>query len=215
MELDTTLLAQTFVTVLAILDPLGNVPVFLSLTKDLDRGRRNSAALQAMLVAAGVILVFIAFGQTIIEVLSISIEALQVAGGLLLVLIALELLRPETEGDRSGAHRNVALVPLGTPLLAGPGTIATAMLYMRRADGVGDVASVAAGLVAALLVVYIAMRFAGGIAKLLKDDGIDLVSRVMGLILAAIAVQLVANGIASWIENGVLGVTRLGLWSAS
>lgn len=76
MELDTTLLAQTFVTVLAILDPLGNVPVFLSL-------------------------VFTAFGQTIIEVLSISIEALQVAGGLLLVLIALELLQPETEGDRT------------------------------------------------------------------------------------------------------------------
>lgn len=203
MQLDATLLAQTFVTVLAIMDPLGNVPVFLSLTRDLDAARKRKAALQAALVAAGVIATFAAFGQSIIALLGISIEALQVAGGLLLVLLALELLRPEAEDARTGARGNVALVPLGTPLLAGPGTIATAMLYMRRAGSAGDVVSVVIALIAALLVVYVSMRFASGIAKVLKDDGIDLVSRVMGLILAAIAVQLVANGIASWMEQGV------------
>lgn len=203
MELDGTLGAQAFVTVLAIMDPLGNVPVFLTLTRDLSPARRRRAAFQAVLVAAGVIAVFAAFGQTIIELLGISIQALQVAGGLLLVLVALELLRPEAEVARSGARGNVALVPLGTPLLAGPGTIATAMLYMRRADGAGDVVSVSIALWGALVAVFVAMRFAGGIARILKDDGIDLVSRVMGVILAAIAVQLIADGIASWIESGV------------
>lgn len=203
MQLDGTLLAQAFVTVLAILDPLGGVPVFLTLTRDMDAAQKRKAALQAVLVAAGVIAIFVAFGQSILGLLGISIQALQVAGGLLLVLVALELLRPETEVARSGARRNVALVPLGTPLLAGPGTIATAMLYMRRADSGGDVMSVAIALIGALLVVYVAMRYANAIARVLKDDGIDLVSRVMGMLLAAIAVQLVASGIASWIENGV------------
>lgn len=88
-------------------------------------------------------------------------------------------------------------------MIAGPGTIATVMLYMRRADSAGDVVSVVIALLGALLVVFVAMRFASGIVKVLKDDGIDLVSRVMGMILMAIAVQLVASGIAFWIENGV------------
>ncbi len=204
MELNTTLLTQAFVTVLAIMDPIGNVPVFLALTRNEDRKRRNQAALQAVLVAAGVILVFAAFGQSIIDLLNMSIEALQIAGGLLLVLLALELLRPGAAADRA-AYRNVALVPLGTPLLAGPGTIATAMLYMRRTETLSDVASIALALISALCVVYIAMRFAGALARALRDDGIDLISRVMGLILAAIAVQLIASGIASWIASGVRG----------
>lgn len=204
MEPDLTLLAQTFVTVLAIMDPLGNVPVFLALTKGFDRPRRNRAALQAVFVATGVIVIFGAFGQTILDLLGISIEALQVAGGLLLVLLALELLRPD-EGARTGASGNIALVPLGTPLLAGPGTIATTMLYMRRAQDAGDVLGVGLALAGALIAVYLALRFAGGIARVLRDDGIDLVSRVMGFVLAAIAVQLVANGVAGWIENGVTG----------
>lgn len=142
MQLDGTLLAQTFVTVLAIMDPLGNVPVFLSLTRDLDGARKRKAALQAVFVAAGVIAIFAAFGQSIIELLGISIQALQVAGGLLLVLVALGSCGRRAEVARTGARGNVALVPLGTPLLAGPGTIATAMLYMRRASSAGDVASV-------------------------------------------------------------------------
>jgi multiple antibiotic resistance protein len=202
VDLDFTLLAQTFVTVLAIMDPLGNVPVFLALTKGFDRARRNRAAVQGVLVAAGVITTFAAFGEAILDLLGISIEALQVAGGLLLVLLALELLRP---GDGAGSSEpgNVALVPLGTPLLAGPGTIATAMLYVERAEGPREVGAVALALGAALVAVYLAMRFAGGIARILRDDGIDLVSRVMGFILAAIAVQLIANGIASWVHNGV------------
>ena len=203
MQLDGTLLLQTFVTVLAILDPLGNVPVFLTLTREMDIAQKRKAALQAVVVAAGVIAVFAAFGQSILGLLGISIQALQVAGGLLLLLVALELLRPEAEVARSGARGNIALVPLGTPLIAGPGTIATVMLYMRRADSAGDVLSVVIALLGALLVVFVAMRFASGIVKVLKDDGIDLVSRVMGRILTAIAVQLVASGVAFWIENGV------------
>ena len=205
LALDTTLLAQAFVTVLVIMDPLGNIPIFLTLTKDHTRERQRAAALQSVSVAAGVILAFALFGQQILHLLGISIEALQVAGGLLLVGVALELLRPgghATPAD-GAATGNIAFVPLGTPLLAGPGTIAATILYMRRAEGIGANLSVVLALLGALAVVYVVMRYSGIIGRLLKTNGIDLMSRVMGLLLAAIAVQLVAGGIATWVENGV------------
>ena len=204
LTLDTTLLVQTFVTVLVIMDPLGNIPIFLTLTRDASREHQRSAALQAVTVAAGVILAFALFGQQILELLGISIEALQVAGGLLLVGVALELLKPGGHGAESPmTSGNVAFVPLGTPLLAGPGAIAATILYMRRADGLGANISVVLALLGALAVVFVVMRYSGIIGRLLKSNGIDLMSRVMGLLLAAIAVQLLAGGIATWVENGV------------
>ncbi len=204
LALDTTLFTQAFVTVLVIMDPLGNIPVFLTLTRGESRAGRRLAALQAVSVAAGVILLFALFGQRILDLLGISLEALQVAGGLLLVLIALELLRPE-DGTAAAASRgqNVALVPLGTPLLAGPGAIAATMLAMRRAETLGGMLSVVLALTGALGVVYLTMRYAGVIGSILKENGINLVSRVMGLLLAAIAVQLVASGVAEWVRVGV------------
>ncbi|MDP9405838.1 MAG: MarC family protein [Actinomycetota bacterium] len=203
--LNTTLIAQAFVTVLVIMDPLGNIPVFLTLTRGESMESRQRSALQAVAVAAGVILVFALFGQQILEMLGISLEALQVAGGLLLVLIALELLHPGEEDAAAtrGRGQNVALVPLGTPMLAGPGAIAATMLAMQRAGTIGGVVSVVLALLGALGVVYLTMRYSGVIGNLLKDNGINLVSRVMGLLLAAIAVQLVASGVAEWVQGGV------------
>ena len=203
VDLDSDLFFKSFVTMLAIFDPLGGVPVFLALTNNLAEKQRKRAALQAVGVAASVVIIFALFGQPILKALGISVEALQVAGGLLLVLVALELLRPEGDEARTLARGNVALVPLGTPLLAGPGAIAATMLYMRRAATLGGTLSVIGALIVALLVVGIALRYSTAIAKVLKEDGIDLMSRVMGLLLTAIAVQLVATGIASWIRHGI------------
>lgn len=202
VDLNADLFLKSFVTMVAIFDPLGGVPVFLALTSDLAEKNRKRAALQAVGVAAAVVIVFALFGQPILGGLGISVEALQVAGGLLLVLVALELLRPEAQSERFSGG-NVALVPLGTPLLAGPGAIAATMLYMRRAASFGGALSVVAALLLALVVVGIALRYSSVIARVLKDDGINLISRVMGLLLTAIAVQLVATGIASWIHHGV------------
>lgn len=201
---DLTLLAQVFVTVLVIMDPLGNVPLFLSLTRRDSLERRRRAALQAVCVAGGVILLFAIFGQSLLDLLGISLEALQIAGGLLLVLIALELLRPEAGAEEdAAAGANVALVPLGTPLLAGPGAIAATMLAMRRAETPGQYLTVVLALVAVLAVVYLSMRYATLLVRLLRDNGINLVTRVMGLLVAAIAVQLIAGAVQEWIRSGV------------
>lgn len=205
IHLDATLFATAFVTVLVIMDPLGNVPVFLSLTRGQTVVQQHRAALLASLVAGGVIGAFALFGQQVLGLLGISLESLQVAGGLLLLVIALELLRPGGGEQHGGGDdsSNIALVPLGTPLLAGPGAIAATMLYTRQADGFGGALSVVLALVAVLAVVYLSMRFAPWLGRLLRDNGIDLLSRVMGLLVAAIAVQLVASAVEAWVRSGV------------
>lgn len=205
ISLDLTLFATAFVTVLVIMDPIGNIPIFLALTKGKDAaGRRRAAALSSA-VAGAVILAFALGGQEVLHLLGISLESLQVAGGLLLLVIALELLHPAAGGTSSLAagDTNIALVPLGTPLLAGPGAIAATMLYTRQADDLGGSLSVVLALAAVLAVVYLSMRYASLFAGILRDNGIELLSRVMGLLVAAIAVQLVARAVEAWITNGV------------
>jgi multiple antibiotic resistance protein len=201
------LFAQVFVTILVIMDPVGNVPVFLALTKGETGPDRRTAARQATAAAAAVILAFAAFGQQLLHLLGISLEALQVSGGLLLVLVALELLQggsgAGTAVEDGMVGMNVALVPLGTPLLAGPGAIAATMVYIREAESVAEVAIVVGALVTALAVVYLALRLAEPIATRLGTNGIVLLSRVVGLLVAAIAVQLVATGIDEWVRGGV------------
>ncbi len=205
ITLDLTLFATAFVTVLVIMDPIGNIPIFLALTKGQDVPARRRSALLASSVAGAVILAFALCGQQVLELLGISLESLQVAGGLLLLVIALELLHPSSGGSSSLASgdTNIALVPLGTPLLAGPGAIAATMLYSRQADDLGGTLSVILAIAAVLTVIYVSMRYASVLATVLRDNGIELLSRVMGLLVAAIAVQLVARAVEAWVTNGV------------
>src|SRR5690606_29640379 len=124
--------AEVFVTLLVIMDPIGNVPVFLALTRREDDDGRRRAALHATVAAAVIILGFAAFGEQLLGLLGISLEALQVSGGLLLVLVAIELLGMRASDQQTVEEgMNVALVPLGTPLLAGPGAIAASMVFIR------------------------------------------------------------------------------------
>ena len=205
VALDGALLVQTFVTVAVIMDPVGNVPIFLALTRDRSRAAKRRAAWQATGVAAGVILAFALLGEQLLAALGISMEALQVAGGLILVLVALELLHPgPSDVDaETAAGKNVALVPLGTPLLAGPGAIAATMLYMQQAETLGGMLSVVLALLGVLVIVWLGMRYSGVIERMLKTNGIELVSRLLGFLLAAIAVQLIASAIADWVRFGV------------
>jgi MarC family membrane protein len=121
MPVDSFFLAKSFVTLLVIIDPVGVVPVFLAMTGPYDPGQRHRAAWQAVLVAALIIGVFALFGQQILLYLGIRLPSLEAAGGLLLLVVALDLLRGEVQELAGEGKVNVAFVPLGTPLLAGPG----------------------------------------------------------------------------------------------
>ncbi|NIZ93191.1 MarC family protein [Kineococcus rubinsiae] len=195
------LLGQTFVTLFVIMDPLGTVPIFLGLTSTFSAGERSRAARQAVLVAFGVIVAFALFGQRILDYLHISLPALQTAGGLLLLLVALELLTGKSDEPTSTVGVNVALVPLGTPLLAGPGAIVATMVYAQQARGLADDLAVAAGIVLVHVTLYLSMRFAGLVHRVLGESGVLLVTRIAGLLLSAIAVQLVADAVRAFIAG--------------
>jgi multiple antibiotic resistance protein len=199
---DVQLFLSVFVTLLVIMNPPGAVPIFLGLTASLTYTQRLVAARRASLVALGVIAAFAVFGQQILTYLHISLAALQGAGGLLLLLVALQLLIGQESGVNDDAGVNVALVPLGTPILAGPGAIVATMLAVRAANGIGGFLAVAVGLVSALLIVWLFLRFAGQVHRLLRDSGTMLVTRIAGLLLSAIAVQMIANSVRAFVATG-------------
>jgi multiple antibiotic resistance protein len=200
--IDLQLLGSAFVTLFVIMDPPGTVPIFLALTAKMTGKQRIRAARQAVVVAFGVIVAFAVFGQQLLNYLHISLPALQCAGGLLLLLVALELLTGRSEAPGGAEGVNVALVPLGTPLLAGPGAIVATMVFVKRADGFADFAAVGVGVVLVHVCLWLAMRFAGRIHSILGDGGTTLVTRIAGLLLSAIAVQLVADAVRAFITTG-------------
>jgi multiple antibiotic resistance protein len=201
--LNTSLLSEVFVTLFVIMDPPGTVPVFISLTAGQSRAVRRKAAWQAVLVAFGVIVVFAAFGQQILHNLGITLPALQAAGGLLLLLIALQLLTDQAEDPVQTKNVNVAFVPLGTPLMAGPGAIVATMVFVQRANGsLPDVVAISVGIVLIHIVMWLTLRFSGLIMRVLGENGVLLVTRIAGLLLSAIAVQLIANAVSDFIKAG-------------
>ncbi len=204
---DVALFATTFTTLIVILDPFGAIPVFLALTGRMTRVRQKHAALQATVVSFCVILVFAVLGQSILHLLQISMEALKLSGGVLLFLVAMELLMgtDSEEPDTGNESVNVALVPLGTPLLAGPGAIVAVMVSVAQANtsASGWVGAISA-VVLAHLVMWATMRFSLLLSKILGPGGIMLLTKIMGLLLAAIATQLVMGGIFDFIATSSL-----------
>ncbi len=196
---DIELFLTTAVTIFVIVDPPGLLPVFLGLTKSLGSRQRRRAADRASAVAFGVIAVFAIFGKQILDYLQVSVPALQVSGGLLLLLIALELLMGKGEDPVSHDGVNVAIVPLGTPLMAGPGAIVATMLAVQRSPGLAGYLTVALALITVMFLVWVFLRYAGLIRAILRESGTVLASRIAGLLLSAIAVQMVADGVFGFI----------------
>jgi multiple antibiotic resistance protein len=195
---------EVFVTLLVITDPPGIVPVFIAITADRPPAERHKLAWQAAVVALGVIVIFALFGRSILNYLGVQLPSLQAAGGLLLLLVALELLtgRSAEPTQLERARANVAFVPLGTPLLAGPGAIVATMLFVQRIGSVGGGVAFGAAIVAVVVVLWLAMRFCGVILKLLRGSGVELLTRIAGLLLSAIAVQLIVDAVRAMIKSG-------------
>lgn len=191
--MNVTLFGTTFITLFVIMDPPGTVPIFLALTSGRSRATRRRLAQQAAIVSLLVISSFAAFGQQILNYLGITVPALEGSGGLLLLLIALELLTGRADEPSQTADVNVAMVPLGTPLLAGPGAIVAVIVFVQRIHRAQDFLAVAAAILLMHVVIWLTMRFSVVIIRVIKDSGVTLVTRIAGLLLAAIAVQMVAT----------------------
>ncbi len=202
MTLDLGLAVQTFVTLLVIMSPLGNVPVFLALTEGEGLRERRRVASHALLAAAGLIYLFAFFGTRILAALSIGLPALQASGGVVLFLVALQMLRGDALVPNRQAGVSVAVVPLGVPILAGPGAISAVMVFMTSGDGgelqLATQVSVALAIAATLAVIWLVLRYASVLERVLRPNGIHLITRVMGMLLVAISIELVATAVQAY-----------------
>ncbi|BCK68760.1 UPF0056 membrane protein [Streptomyces libani subsp. rufus] len=197
---DVAVFSTLFVTLFVIMDPPGITPIFLALTSGRPAKVQRRMAWQAAAVAFCVIALFGLFGRQILGRLHISTPALMIAGGLLLLLVALDLLTGKSEEPTQTKDVNVALVPLGMPLLAGPGAIVSVILAVQHADGVAAQISVWAAIAAIHVVLYVVMRFSLVIIRVIKDGGVVLVTRLAGMMLSALAVQQIINGVLQVIQ---------------
>ena len=199
--MNTKLFGEAFITLFVIMDPPGTVPLFLALTSGRSKRDRRKLAAQAAVVSFAVITCFALFGHQILDYLGISVPALEGSGGLLLLLIALELLTGKSDEPTESADVNVAMVPLGTPLLAGPGAIVAVILFVQRIHSAGDFLAVALAIVAMHIVIWLTMRFSVNVMRVIKESGVTLVTRIAGLLLSAIAVQMVADAVIAFAKS--------------
>jgi multiple antibiotic resistance protein len=196
---DISILIKTFVAVFVLVDALGNVPILLVLTKGMEPEQRHNVVDRAMMIATSVLLGFAFAGQWVLKYLDISMGSLRVAGGLLLLLIALRMLEGEMDTPVLEQGRDVAITPLALPLLAGPGTLTTVMLLMSESPTAH--LSVVIGIVAAMLVSWLIVRLAGQIDAWIGPQGAVIIIKLLGFLLAALAVEIGSAGIRELFLN--------------
>jgi len=192
-----------FTTMLTVVDPIGIAPPFLATTRHLSEEKRREVARRAVLVAAGVLAVFATAGQIVFQAFGITLDAFRIAGGLLLFLVALEMVRGEraqqqSAPDAEGAHReheDVAVIPLAIPLVSGPGAIASVVMLSGRATSVAERGVVYGAIAVTCVATWVVMRLAPRLARILGPTGTSVLTRIMGLMLAALAVQFVIDGV--------------------
>ena len=191
-----------FASVLFVMDPVGAVPAYLVLTGNEQPAQRRRTALKASVTAVVLLSLFAAAGNALFRVLGLTLPAFQVAGGVLLFAVALDMMKAQrpTQEDpgelREGeAKEDVALTPLAVPMLAGPASLSTVATLMSRARGWPEVSSVYLAVVLAGAITYLTLRLAGPLHQRLGQAGVHVFSRVFGLLLAAIAVQFVLDGL--------------------
>jgi len=192
-----------FAALLAIVNPVGAIPIFINMTADQDKGVRNKNGFMAS-ISMGIIFIVVLFsGDAILRFFGISVGSFQVGGGILILLMAIAMLHArmsrvkqtkEEELD-SAESDSVAVVPLGTPLLAGPGAVSTVILYAQRYTSFTHYLYLLGVIVLMVCLTFLLFRMAPAIARLLGKTGINVVTRLMGLIMAAVGVEFIANGL--------------------
>jgi multiple antibiotic resistance protein len=201
-------LTTVFIGFFAILNPIGNTPVFLSMIGNADRSIIKKVAFKAVLVAFIIITIFSLFGHIIFRLFNITLPAFQIAGGIIVFFIGYDLLQGKTSGahkskimDSTSPYEDMAVSPLGIPLLAGPGTISTAMNFVGQGDSFVNTVLIILVFAVVCGITYLMFILSQRIADKLQPSLIKAISRIMGLILAVIAVQMFINGVFNVIKE--------------
>lgn len=184
-----------------IMDPLGNLPVCLSMLKDFSPQRQRRILLRELLFALGVIILFMYLGAGLMKILNIHQSTLRIAGGIILFIISMKMIFPKQESNGTEAEKDPFIVPIAVPLFAGPSLLAAVMVYGSRDNA--DL-TVLTGVMSAWAATFIIMMAGPTLARLLGKRGLRACERLMGLILILVSVQMLEDGIAFYINN-VLG----------
>ena len=190
-----TFALQAFVTLIVILDPPGLAPIFLSVVGEKSTKVARSLAVQAAAISFLIISGFALFGRFVLDYMDVSIGAMQAAGGLLLLLVSLNLLTGKEDNELNSGAKNVAMVPLATPLLAGPGAIVAVMIFAQKVENTQMGLALGAAVIAVHICVALALMASTIILRIIGKSGVDLLARIAGLVLAGIAVQMLVNAI--------------------
>ena len=200
------LFVSAFVTFFVVIDPPGCAPIFASLTQGGSAAHRRAMAIRSVAIASGILLFFGLFGEDLLDALGVSLAAFRIAGGIMLFLIALEMVfekrqqRRETRANEVNASpeiEDISVFPMAIPMIAGPGSIASVMLLMARSNGLDESLIVLGAMAAILVLTLLALLTAGPLMRLLGHKLEAMITRILGVILAALAAQFVIDGIAA------------------
>ncbi|HSM80631.1 MAG TPA: MarC family protein [Nodosilinea sp.] len=207
MPIVLPLFAKAFLTLFVVIDPVGLAPLYLALVSDRTESEQTQIATRAVVVSAGILLVFGLTGAYVLHNLGISLQAFQIAAGFLLFKIALDMIfvhqerETEAEAQEAGTKQDVSVFPLAIPLIAGPGSLASILVLSRESTnyylGLSVVLAAAA---VVLLLCYLFLLLSRPLAKVLGQIGINVVTRVLGVLLAALAVQYMLDGLLSLLQ---------------
>lgn len=198
---------KVFIALIALINPLGVLPMFISLTHDFSAQQKQRAIRTAALTVVAVVAVSALLGENIIRFFGISTASLQVSGGLLILLMALNMLNAQPGGTKTtveerdeAEHKDaIGVVPLGIPLLTGPGAMSTVIVMAHNAKKPMDYAAIIGSGVVIAMLVWLTLQMAQPIARTLGRTGINIATRIMGLLVAAVAVEFIVDGLTAMI----------------
>lgn len=204
MMIDAAFFVPAFVTLFVVIDPIGLTPMFIALTQGASAAHRRAVAIRACLIAAVLLALFALLGEGLLGFIGISMPAFRIAGGILLFLTALEMLferrskRRQTQADAEEDAPDPSVFPLAIPLIAGPGAIASVILLAGQSSGAAGLASVIAVMCAVILIALAMFLSAGLLERALGQTGINVTTRLLGMLLAALSVQFVLDGLRAF-----------------
>jgi multiple antibiotic resistance protein len=193
-----TLFIHALVGVFVIVNPFGNVPLFISLTQKLTPVERKNAIVKSVVIATAILLVFALIGKVLFDMLNVTLDSLRIAGGLLLLAIAFDMLMgrsPASKIDAEEERESIAVTPMATPLLAGPGAMTTVMVLMNEADTPVLKGSIMMAILLAMAASFVLLINCEWVYNVIRKDGARVLTKIMGIVLATIAVEMAVNGL--------------------
>lgn len=204
MIFDTAYMITAFVTLLVVIDPIAIAPIFLALTPNMTPAARERVARRAVLVSGLILVVFALMGEAVLDFIGISMAAFRVAGGILLFLTAMDMLferrtkRREDSSEPDPMHEDPSVFPLGIPLIAGPGAIASVILLIGEKPGGEGLITILGMTVVILAIMYVMLRLSSKLERAMGKVAINVFTRIFGMLLAALSVQFVLDGLAEF-----------------